>query len=148
MGRERRGSGKHVLHLVAGIALLLIAACAPMLQQRGGDGRCRHLQNAQHLMDTGDFEGALRAGQETLDREQRAPDGDAVLFDLALLSAHPANPKKDYRRSLYFVNRLIREYPKSPLVEEAKVWAGVLESIEKSKKIDIEIEEKKKGIIN
>jgi TolA-binding protein len=119
-----------------------------MLQQWGGDGngRCPHLGSVQRFVDSGDFEGALRASQEVLDRDPGGPAGEAALFDLALLNAHPGNAKKDYRRSLQYFDRLVREYPKSPLVGEAKVWIGVLESIEKSKKIDIDIEEKKKGI--
>jgi len=146
LGRKRRGSGKHVLLLAAGVTLLLLAACTPILQHWGGDGRCPHLGSVQRLVDSGDYEGALRASQEALDRDPDGPVADAALFDLALLNAHPGNPKKDYRRSLQYINRLVREHPKSPFVEEAKVWAGVLESIEKTKKIDIEIEEIKKGI--
>lgn len=114
-----------------------------MLQQGGGDGRCSHLASIQRFVDNGDFEGAQRASQDALDR---GTAGDAALFDLALLSAHPGNARKDYRRSLQYFDRLVREYPKSPLAGEAKVWIGVLESIEKTKQIDIDIEEKKKGI--
>jgi hypothetical protein len=97
-------------------------------------------------VDSGDFEGALRAAQDALERSVQGPGGDAALYDLALLSAHPGNPKKDYRRTQQYLDRLMKEHPKSPLAGEAKVWAGVLSSIEKTKQIDIEIEEKKKGI--
>ena len=116
------------------------------MQLRGGEGRCPHLQNVQLNIDTGDFDEGLRVGQEVLERDRGGPAGDAAYFDLGLLNAHPGNPKKDYRKSLYYFSRLIKEYPKSPLVEESKVWVGVLESIEKSRRVDIEIEQKKKGI--
>lgn len=47
--------------------------------------------------------------------------------------------------------RLIRDHPKSPLAEQAKAWIDVLQEnerlnqvIEKSKRVDIEIEEKRR----
>jgi len=73
-------------------------------------------------------------------------EADVALFDLALLTVHYANPKKDYRSSLSLFNRLVKEHPQSPLVEEAKIWIGILESIEQARRIDIEIEERKKEI--
>jgi len=42
--------------------------------------------------------------------------------------------------------RLEREFPRSPLVEEAKIWVGVLQAFEKAKQVDLEIEEMKKGL--
>jgi hypothetical protein len=44
--------------------------------------------------------------------------------------------------------RVIKEFPQSPRAEESKVWISVLESIEKAKQVDIQIEEKKKEITN
>ncbi len=84
--------------------------------------------------------------------------GDEALFNMGLICAHPGNPKKDHGRSLSFFRRLVKDYPDSPLVQQAKVWIGVLEenvklnqtieklnqTIEKSKEIDLEIEEKKR----
>ena len=58
--------------------------------------------------------------------------------------AHYANPKKDYQKARGCFTRMAKEYPRSPLVEEAKIWTSVLESMEKSKRVDIEIEEMKK----
>lgn len=59
--------------------------------------------------------------------------------------------KKDYEKSLLFFNKIISDYPQSPLVEEAKLWVRVLrengklrEVIEKFKEVDIAVEEKKR----
>jgi TolA-binding protein len=108
--------------------------------------RYRHLERVQSLISQGDFDGALRESQEALARSPKSPPGDEALFDMALINAHSGNPKKDYKRSLGFFTRLVREFPDSPLVDEAKIWIGVLETIEKTKQVDIEIEEKKKEI--
>jgi TolA-binding protein len=63
---------------------------------------------------------------------------------MGLIHIHYANPKKDYKRALGFFTQLQKEFPRSPLTEEAKVWVGVLESMVKAMQIDIEIEEKMK----
>ncbi|MDA8101235.1 MAG: tetratricopeptide repeat protein [Nitrospiraceae bacterium] len=108
--------------------------------------RFPHLQRVKKLVDKGDFDEAIRATQELLDREPAPPVGDGALFDLGLLYAHGGNAKKDYRKSRSLFNRLVRDYPKSPLAEEARVWAGVLEAFEKTKQVDLELEEMmKKG---
>jgi hypothetical protein len=48
---------------------------------------------------------------------------------------------------------MMQYYPKSPLVEQAKIWVEMLQEnerlnqiIEKSKQVDIEIEQKKREI--
>jgi hypothetical protein len=42
--------------------------------------------------------------------------------------------------------RVDKEFPQSPLAEEAKIWTSVLQDFEKVKQVDIEIEEKKQGL--
>ncbi len=73
---------------------------------------------------------------------------DLVLFDLGLLLSHYANPRRDYGRSLLYFRRLVREYPSSPLAEEAKIWIELLETLERTKRVDIELEERKKALAN
>jgi TolA-binding protein len=105
-----------------------------------------HLQGVQILMRQGDFEGAQRANQKVLSLSPKSPPGDAALFSMGLVHIHYANPKKDYKRALGFFSRLQREFPRSPLTEEAKIWVGVLETMERAMQIDIEIEEMKKEL--
>jgi tetratricopeptide (TPR) repeat protein len=107
---------------------------------------CTHLDTLRTLTSQGDFEGAVKKNQEILSLSPKSPDADVALFSLGLLYAHYENPKKDYKQSLAYFRRLVREYPKAPLSEEAKIWIGVLQDIEKSMKVDIEIEEKKKEL--
>jgi hypothetical protein len=42
--------------------------------------------------------------------------------------------------------RVDKEFPGSPFVEEAKIWVSVLQVFEKSKQVDLDIEEKKKEL--
>jgi tetratricopeptide (TPR) repeat protein len=111
------------------------------------------LVRSQRLLAQGDFDGALAAAQRALALSPRRPPEDDALLTLGLIYAHPGNPKKDFKKSLEFFSRLVKEYPKSLSAEEGKVWIGVLqenekltEVIQKSKQVDLEIEEKKREI--
>ncbi|MBI4490212.1 MAG: tetratricopeptide repeat protein [Deltaproteobacteria bacterium] len=105
----------------------------------------------QNLLAQGDYEGSLKENQKALSLSADQAPGDEAVFNMGLIYAHSANSKKDYRKALSFFSRLIKDYPKSPLLEQAKIWVGVLQAnerltqlIEKSKQVDIEIEEKKR----
>ncbi len=84
---------------------------------------------------------------------------------MGLIAVHPGNPKKDQTKSLALFKRLLTEYPGSPWTDQAKIWIEVIQEnekakkicaettqdnvklrqmIEESKKVDIEIEEKKR----
>ena len=76
---------------------------------------------------------------------------DEALFNLGLIFAHFRNPQKDLEKSLVFFKSLTKNYPKSPFVEQAKMWVGILEEnealdhlIQKLRQVDIEIEEMKR----
>ena len=146
MGRVRSRTRLYVYHGLACIIMLAGSACAQLRTAFPEQERPAHLQRVQERINNGDFDAAVRSYQNDLARP--AGDGerqaDEALFNLGLLYVHYANPKKDYQKALGFFTRLVKEYPRSPLVEEAKIWTSVLESMEKSKRVDIEIEEMKK----
>jgi len=113
---------------------------------------------SEKLLSEGNYEGALMENQRILSASGQNPPADGALFNMGLILAHPGNTKKDYEKSLAFFKRLIKDYPGSPWAEQAKTWIGVLQEneklsrsieelslvIEKSKQVDIEIEEKKR----
>jgi tetratricopeptide (TPR) repeat protein len=113
---------------------------------------------SQRLLAEGNYEGAIKQNQKILSLSGQNPPGDEALFNMGLIHAHPGNPKRDYTKSLALFKRLTKDHPQSPWVEQAKTWVGVLQEnekmsrsieelsrvIEKSKQVDIEIEEKKR----
>jgi len=122
------------------------------------EGARESLLLSQKLLAERNYEGALREIQRSLSLSGQNPPGDEALFNMGLIYAHPGNSKKDYGKSLTFFKRLIKDYPQSSWVEQARIWVGVLQDnekltlmvqklnqvIEESKKVDIEIEEKKR----
>ncbi len=146
MGRKRGGKRQYLYFSVACLTLCMVTACAPLTQifsER--EDRC-HLTRVNSFISGGDFEGAMKQCQEILARSPKTPPGDEALMDMGLISAHYANPKKDYKKALVYFMRVDKEFPQSPLVEEAKIWTSVLQAFEKVKQVDIEIEEKKQGL--
>lgn len=152
MGNERRNPGKH-LYLCFAILTALLASCVhdrprssdgPVLQQHleTRSTRWEHLQPVRAAIVSGNFEGAVREYQRVLSSPDGAKFADLALFDLGLLYAHPDNPGRDYRRSLASFTRLLKEHTRSPLTGEARIWADVLETLERAKQVDLELEEK------
>ncbi len=103
-----------------------------------------HLIRGRRLIAQGNFEGALDEQQKVISRYGNKPPGDEALFTTGVILAYPDNPKKDYRKALDVFRRVAKDFPQSPLAELAKVYVGVLDVIEKTKQVDIEIEQKKK----
>jgi tetratricopeptide (TPR) repeat protein len=109
------------------------------------------LERAAQLFRQGDYEGSLKENQRVLSRAGKDLPGDQALLNMGLIYADRENPKKDHEKSLLFFNKIITDYPQSPLVQEAKIWIRVLreneklrEVIEKYKEVDIAVEEKQR----
>ena len=160
MGRKRSGKRQHLYVTVACLILIIAAGCAPGRAQTQIPGcpecpecpKCQEcpqsdsLMRVESLLSKGNFDGAMKKSQDILARSPKTPPGDEALMDMGLISAHYANPKKDYKKALSYFMRVEREFPRSPLAEEAKIWIGVLQAFEKAKQVDLEIEEMKKGL--
>jgi tetratricopeptide (TPR) repeat protein len=115
---------------------------------------------AQKLLDQGDYEGSLKENQKVISLYGNVPPGDEALFNGGLIYAHGGYPKRDYQKSLDYFKRLVKVFPQSPFAGQAKIWIGILQeneklkreieelnkTINKSKQVDIEIDEKKKEL--
>ncbi len=110
-----------------------------------------YVNRSQRFLAMGDYERFVKENRRVLSLPHPRSPKDEALYNLGLVYAHAGNPKKDFGRSLDFFKRLINDYPRSPLVEQAKIWVGILEEyeelskvIDKLKQVDIEIEERKR----
>jgi hypothetical protein len=164
VGRKRTWKRQHLYRSVAGLMLFISAACvpcapctqpppviveappaAPAPQPAVCEERA-HLESVSDYLDRGDFDGAMKKYQDLYSRSPKTPPGDAALFNMGLIAAHYANPRRDYKRSLGYFMRVESDFPSSHFAEEAKIWVSVLHAFEKSKQVDLEIEKKKKGL--
>ncbi len=134
MGRERTRKGKHFLFYPACcIALLLgLWGCTHFQEKWMGE---RRLARAETLLAEGKYEESISKAKEVLKLYPRTL-GDEALFRMGLIYIYPRNPDQDYERSLKCFQRVIKEYPRSKLKNQAKLWACVLREImDKERKI-------------
>ncbi len=109
------------------------------------------LMQSQRLLAQGNYEGAAGENQKIVSFPDPRYPKDEALFNLGLIYAHFGNPQRDIEKSIDFFNKLLKSYPKSTLIEQAKMWIGILQEneelnrlIKKLKQVDIEVEEMKR----
>ena len=134
MGRKRTGSWKYVYLCLAGLIYLSITGCAGFQEVKLRGEVRDHLERGQRLLAQGDFQGAQAALEQVLSLSPQRPPEDEALLGLGLIYAHFGNAKKDYRQAADYFNRLMTGYPKSPLGEQAKIWANLLQENENLKR--------------
>jgi outer membrane protein assembly factor BamD (BamD/ComL family) len=135
MGRKRAGPGKYFYFCLA--LLIFLTGCS-LLQESNRRREMRDsLATGNQLLGRGDFDGSLRAFQSVAAAAQEKPPADVALYRMGLVHAHPQNPRRDLHKALGAFSQLVSAYPASPWAETAKIWVGVLEEAENSKR-DIE----------
>ena len=130
MGGKRTRMRKYVLLLVAGVIGFSLLSCATLPNKEAQDEVQEYLLLGQRLLTQGDFDASLNAFERVLSLSPGKPPEDEALLSMGLIYAHFGNAKRDYRRSLDFFKKLMKDYPKSPLSEQAKIWANVLQENE------------------
>ncbi len=104
------------------------------------------LLQSHKLLDSGKYVDALKNNLAAYELDSSSPAGEHALFNMGLIYAHHENPDKDFKKSAAYFEKMIEMYPQSPLRGQAEIWLGVLNIIERSKQVDIEIEKKKKEL--
>lgn len=100
------------------------------------------------IIENQDFEQAAQRNLQILEEAGKKKPADEALYNLGLIYAHADNPAKDYRKSQTYFHSLTEQFPDSYLAEEAQIWLGLFETLEKIQQIDIEIEQQKKQLTN
>lgn len=118
--------------LVILIGLALFSGCSSITG--GSDmpipgAEKRPFEHSQALVSQGQFEAAYNENEKILQDGRGAPD--VALFNMGMISAYSANPKKNYARALSSFRTLVKNYPQSQMVEPAKTWIQVLEEYQK-----------------
>ena len=134
MGREYTGPGQYIFLCFACLIFFCFLGCATLQEMNGRRSAQGHLQRSDELVAQGEYEKALRENQVVLSMAGKTIPGDKALFNMGLIYAHYENPEKDFVKAKEFFHSLIEEYPRSPLVEQAKMWVDTLDCLEKEKK--------------
>ncbi len=133
-GKQTRGR-KHLHLCLAAVMLFSFGGCVTFGKTKAGinsqEEVRQHLLRGQELLAQMDFDGALNANQEVLILALREPPEDEALFNVGLIFAHPEYPRRDVAKSLYFFNKVVEDYPQSPLAPQARAWVGMLQQTQK-----------------
>jgi len=131
MGKKRRKNGKHLfLHGAWLLAVLLLSAgCATISDFQRKYQEDKRLQPADNLATKGDYEGALKAYEDVVKLSTVDSPGDKALFRMGLIWAHPDNPERDDEKALKYFQQLPRDFPRSPLKDEARAWVSTINEL-------------------
>ena len=98
------------------------------------------------LIENQNFEEAVKKNLQIVEESGKKKPADEALYNLGLIYVHYDNPAKDYQKSQLYFQQLTEQFPESEFAEEAQIWLGLFETIEKMQQIDKEIEQQKKQL--
>jgi outer membrane protein assembly factor BamD (BamD/ComL family) len=133
LGRQYDRKRQYFYLCSACLIFFLLFACTAFKETIGRQKTDEHIMSSRLLLANGDYKGAIAENQAVLSGAGENRPADEALFNMGLIYAHYGNPDKDYGRALDYFRKLVKEYPKSPLTEQAKIWSGVLRDMEKSR---------------
>lgn len=142
MGRKHSRQRQHVLFYIAcWLSVWLVAAGCTRLHNISE--KKQHISEEERLVVQAKSSFAKRDFKTSITRWrvilERFPDtqGDQALYAMGLAYAFPETPDASYETSLNLFKMLIRQYPESVFITQAKIWISVLErTIEKKKEVD------------
>jgi len=128
------------LSLAALLLSAFIAGCSTSDQTQQGNG-----STTGGLIIPSNFDQALKENQKVLTDGKGQPD--LALYNIGVISAHSANPKKDYSRALLSFRTLVKNHPSSPRAEQAKIWIQALEQNQKNIEDSHKLTEEKRALL-
>lgn len=162
--------------LAALVAIAVLTGCSSMTHLSEATPpaeRRMPFERVNLLVSEGQYDTAYNETQKIM--KEGAGASDLALFNLGMISANSANPKKNYPRALSHFRTVVKEYPQSPLAEPAKTWIQVIEEYqrmsdekrllvkerealmqekeklkyanEKSRQVDVEVEKRRRELL-
>lgn len=103
---------------------LNLTACGPLSVIDSLQAQNR-LAKYRRDLALGFFETVIAQSKEILEKSETQPPADIALYALGEVYAHHAYAGKDYRLSKYYFERLVTNFPDSPLSWEAQTFVGI-----------------------
>ena len=144
MGGRGKGTRKHLFFCVVFLVFLSVSGCAfqrsspQELSTSPQEGANEHLARAGSLLVQHSYETALQEYQTVLTVSDGKPPGDQALLFIGQIYSDPQNQKRDFSKSIASLQRLVREYPRSPWADTARVWMENLKEQERLKRVMVD----------
>lgn len=137
----------------------------PRIKEQPRDESKEHLRKGQQLLAMGQYDSSIKEYLKVLSIAPNGPPGDEAIFAIGLIYAYSKYQKKDPGKAVSSLTKIIKEYPHSNWAGHAKILLDLVQEnerlkrisaeatheneklknmIEQSKKVDLEIEEKKR----
>ena len=151
MGRKFSQQRKHFfLYIACWISFLLAGTgCVPYYNlynddpfsfQQNSEAN-QLLLEAKLSFSSGDFLTSLKKNQEMLNRFPQKY-GSHALYMMGMIYADPEYIYAKNEISVYYFDRLVKEYPESTYKNQAKIWIGLLhQNMDYAKRVDKNIEQ-------
>jgi hypothetical protein len=81
----------------------------------------------QQVMQTGDYRSFLAENQRKLDRCRGWTECDVALFNLSFIYAYPLSPYRNLRKARQYLAALQRQYPQSPWTSQGQVLMAFMD---------------------
>lgn len=142
MGRKQSGGRNAIYLCVAVLIFLCPLACnltkagTRMVDTSGEEARA-HLALGQKFLAERNYGSALKENEKVISLAGKNTPVDESLFYIGLIHAHSENPARDYGKSMLSFRKLLKDYPESPLAEQAKIIVGLIqENEEHNRRVD------------
>jgi TolA-binding protein len=112
----------------------------------GKEKKSESVRAPRKVVENHNFAEAAQRNLQIVEELGHKKPADEALYNLGLIYAHVDNPTKDYKKSKLYFHVLTTQFPDSEFAEEAQIWLGLFETIEKMQQIDVEIEQQKKQL--
>ena len=132
MGRKHLRAGQCFLICIAGVAVLVLSGCATFEGIKGTFAAREYMNRSSEFVAAGDYQAAIEENQRVLSMSVDGVPKDQAAFNIALIYANTKNPARDYRKSLGYFKTLVKDYPESPLREQAETWASLMSAVQKT----------------
>ena len=145
MGGEQWKNRKHLLFYGACFLIIILTfdgCIIPVGKIKGLPGAATPVEKASRMVSEGNYDGALKEYTQIARSYPGESPGDRALFEMGLIWAYPDNPRKNHREALKYFQRFLRDFPGSPLKEEARAWEDVLNKITRYDSRLTDLEEK------
>jgi outer membrane protein assembly factor BamD (BamD/ComL family) len=133
VGTKQTRSWKYVYLCIAVLTTVLCFGCTTMTSLGKRLQAYDHVQRGKKQFEEKDLQGSVQEFNTAFSLTPEKTPGDSALFYLGILYTHYNYPERNYKKSLYYFQKLIKNFPESKFNERSKIWIKVLKDLEKKK---------------
>ncbi len=126
MSKEQGRAGGHLFFLIAAIIIapVLVCGCGGLYE---GYLAKSSFAEADNFFHQGNYKASLGKYGQIIEKYPAA--ADRALFETGIIHAYAGNEQRDYRKSLEFFQKLIKEYPDSGYRQNSEVMISQINNV-------------------